>query len=56
MCDSDGKNKKIFLREDLKASHFKFSPDGNFLSFISKADKKSQIFLIPVDEINQTCC
>jgi len=49
MCDSDGKNKKIFLREDLKASHFKFSPDGNFLSFISKADKKSQIFLIPVD-------
>jgi dipeptidyl aminopeptidase/acylaminoacyl peptidase len=49
LCSSDGKDKRIFLREGLEGSRFKFSPDSKHLSFLSKKDKKSQIFLIPVD-------
>lgn len=49
MCDADGINSKVFLREDLDGGRFKFSPDGRFLSFLSKKDKKEQIFLIPTD-------
>jgi dipeptidyl aminopeptidase/acylaminoacyl peptidase len=49
MCDADGKNTKIFLREGLDASRFRFSPDSRLLSFLSKQDKKEQIFLIPVN-------
>ncbi len=48
LCDSEGKDKKIFLREDLEGSRFQFSPDSQYLSFLSKKDKKNQIFLIPV--------
>ena len=49
MIDADGANKKVFLREGLEGSRFEFSPDGKYLSFLSKKDKKNQIFLIPVD-------
>jgi dipeptidyl aminopeptidase/acylaminoacyl peptidase len=49
MCDADGTNKKVFLRESSDGSRFKFSPDSQYLSFLSKKDKKDQIFLIPVD-------
>ena len=48
LCDSEGKDKKIFLREGLEGSRFQFSPDSQYLSFLSKKDKKNQIFLIPV--------
>ncbi|MGD8538919.1 MAG: S9 family peptidase [Candidatus Aminicenantes bacterium] len=49
MCDADGKNAKVFLREGLDGSQFRFSPDSQFLSFLSIHDKKEQIFLIPVN-------
>jgi dipeptidyl aminopeptidase/acylaminoacyl peptidase len=49
LCSSDGKDKRIFLREGLEGRRFKFSPDSKYLSFLSKKDKKSQIFLIPLD-------
>lgn len=55
MCDADGSDKKVFLREGLEGSRFKFSPDGKFLSFLSKKDKKNQIFLIPVDGGESRC-
>jgi len=48
-CDSEGKGKRIFLREGLDGSRFRFSPDSRYLSFLSKAEKKHQIFIIPVD-------
>lgn len=49
MCNADGTNTKVFLREGLEGNRFKFSPDNQFLSFLSKQDKKDQIFLIPLD-------
>ena len=49
MIDADGTNKKVFLKEGLEGRRFKFSPDGKYLSFLSKKEKKNQIFLIPVD-------
>ncbi len=49
LCDSEGKGKRQFLREGLEARRFKFSPDNKYLSFLSKKDKKNQIFLIPID-------
>jgi len=49
LCDSEGKDKRIFLREGIEGRRFKFSPDSKYLSFLSKKDKKNQIFLIPMD-------
>jgi dipeptidyl aminopeptidase/acylaminoacyl peptidase len=49
MCDADGINTKVFLREGLDGNRFRFSPDSRFLSFLSKKDKKAQIFIIPVN-------
>lgn len=58
MCDSGGKNKRIFLRKITEAHGFRFSPDGRYLAFLGEADneekkgkqgKKEQVFLIPVD-------
>jgi dipeptidyl aminopeptidase/acylaminoacyl peptidase len=49
LSDSTGKNEKPFLREGFEARRFKFSPDSKYLSFLSKKDKKNQLFLIPVD-------
>jgi dipeptidyl aminopeptidase/acylaminoacyl peptidase len=48
LCDSEGKGQRIFLREGLEGSRFKFSPDSQYLSFLSKKNKKNQIFLIPI--------
>ena len=48
MCDADGTNEKVFLREGSDGSRFKFSPDSQYLCFLSKKDKKNQIFLISV--------
>lgn len=55
LCETNGKNKKIFLRKNLEGKRFDFSPDGKYLGFLSevgkedKEDKKEQIFLIPID-------
>lgn len=58
LCDADGKNRKVFLREGLDAHRFGFSPNGKYLGFLSEVDegekekekgKKEQLFLIPVD-------
>ncbi len=61
MCDADGQNKKVFLREGLEAHGFSFSPNGKYLGFLSEAGngddggnetgngEKEQLFLIPVD-------
>jgi len=48
LCDADGKNKIVFLREGFQGSRFRFSPDSRYLSFLSKKEKKNQVFLIPV--------
>ena len=49
LSDADGRSSRLFLREGLEGSNFKFSPDGRFLSFLSKVGKRDQLFLIPVD-------
>jgi dipeptidyl aminopeptidase/acylaminoacyl peptidase len=49
MCGADGQDRRVFLRKDLEARRFAFSPGGKYLGFLSKTKKTQQVFLIRVD-------